>query len=166
MTASRARGRTARSAAARTRSSPRSSATPARSWCRARRCEFTWRNSEQLDGDLVEAVTALKNEPGGEIGMSGSVSVVRQLLAAGLLDELHLLVHPIVVGKGMRLFDDGESIPLKLLSSSDVRDRGAVPRVRQGRGARRYGVRRGQDAPTAERLNKPNPRRHGSRPPA
>jgi dihydrofolate reductase len=43
--------------------------------------------------------------------------VVRQLLAAGLLDELHLLVHPIVVGKGMRLFDEGESIPLKLLSS-------------------------------------------------
>jgi dihydrofolate reductase len=49
--------------------------------------------------------------------MSGSVSVVRQLLAAGLLDELHLLVHPIVVGKGMRLFDEGESIPLKLQSS-------------------------------------------------
>jgi dihydrofolate reductase len=79
--------------------------------------QFTWRNSEQIKGDLIEAVAALKNEPGGDIGMSGSVSVVRQLLAAGLLDELHLLVHPIVVGKGMRLFDDGESIPLKLLSS-------------------------------------------------
>jgi dihydrofolate reductase len=79
--------------------------------------QFTWRNSEQLEGGLVDAVTALKNESGGEIGMSGSVSVVRQLLAAGLLDELHLLVHPIVVGKGMRLFDEGESIPLKLLSS-------------------------------------------------
>ena len=80
---------------------------------------FTWRNSEQLEGDLVEAVTALKNEPGdGTIGMSGSVSVVRQLLAAGLLDELHLLVHPIAVRKGMRLFDEGEStIPLTLLSS-------------------------------------------------
>ena len=79
--------------------------------------QFTWRNSEQLEGDLVEAVAALKNEPGGDIGMSGSVSVVRQLLAAGLLDELHLLMHPIAVGKGMRLFDDGESLPLKLLSS-------------------------------------------------
>ena len=78
--------------------------------------EFTWRNSEQLDGDLVEAVTALKNEQGGAIGMSGSVSVVRQLLTAGLLDELHLLVHPIAIGKGMRLFD-GETIPLRLLSS-------------------------------------------------
>ena len=50
--------------------------------------------------------------------MSGSVSVIRQLLAAGLLDELHLLVHPIAVRKGMRLFDEGESpIPLRLVSS-------------------------------------------------
>jgi dihydrofolate reductase len=53
--------------------------------------DFTWRNSEQLEGDLVDAVTALKNEPGGNIALSGSVSVVRQLLAAGLVDELHLL---------------------------------------------------------------------------
>ena len=83
--------------------------------------EFTWRNSEQLEGDFVEAVTALKREPGGDIGMSGSVSVVRQLLAAGLLDELHLLVHPIAVRKGMRLFDEGEPIPLRLLSSETFR---------------------------------------------
>jgi dihydrofolate reductase len=81
--------------------------------------EFTWRNSEQLQGDLIESVTSLKNGPGdGTIGMSGSVSVVRQLLAAGLLDELHLLLHPIAVRKGMRLFDEGEStIPLALISS-------------------------------------------------
>jgi dihydrofolate reductase len=80
--------------------------------------DFTWRNSEQLEGDLVEAVTALKNEPGGNIGMSGSVSVVRQLLTAGLVDELHLLVHPIAVRNGMRLFDEGENpIPLRLISS-------------------------------------------------
>jgi dihydrofolate reductase len=83
------------------------------------RLEFTWRNSEQLLGDLVGAVTALKNEPGStDIAMSGSVSLVRQLLAAGLLDELHLLVHPIVVGNGMRLFDEnGPSTPLRLVSS-------------------------------------------------
>lgn len=81
--------------------------------------DFTWRNSEQLRGDLIEAVTALKNEPGdGNIAMSGSVSVVRQLLAAGLLDELHLLLHPIAVRKGMRLFDEGRpTIPLTLVSS-------------------------------------------------
>ena len=82
------------------------------------RLELTWRNSERLEGDLVEAVTALKNEPGGPIAISGSVSVVRQLLAAGVLDEQHLLVHPIAVRRGMRLFDKGEPpIPLKLLSS-------------------------------------------------
>jgi dihydrofolate reductase len=75
--------------------------------------EFTWRNSEQLEGDLVEAATALKAEPGdAPIGISGSVSVVRQLLAAGLVDELHLLVHPIAIRKGMRLFGDGESPPV------------------------------------------------------
>jgi dihydrofolate reductase len=84
----------------------------------SRRLDFTWRNSEQLEGDLVEGVTALKNERGGTIALSGSVSVVRQLLAAGLLDELHLLVHPIAVRKGMRLFDEGETtIPLRLVSS-------------------------------------------------
>jgi dihydrofolate reductase len=80
--------------------------------------EFTWRNSEQLEGDFVEAVTALKHEPGGDIAISGSISVIRQLLAAGLLDELHLLVHPIAVRKGMRLFDDADTtLPLKLLAS-------------------------------------------------
>ncbi len=82
------------------------------------RLELGWRNSEQLEGDFVEAVTALKNEPGGTIAMSGSVSVIRQLLDAGLLDELHLLLHPIAVRKGMRLFDEGDaSIPLRLISS-------------------------------------------------
>ena len=81
--------------------------------------QFTWRNSEQLKGDLVEAVTALKSEPGAtDIAMSGSISIVRQLLDAALLDELHLLVHPIAVRKGIRLFDEGESpIPLRLISS-------------------------------------------------
>ncbi|MDQ3784896.1 MAG: dihydrofolate reductase family protein [Actinomycetota bacterium] len=81
--------------------------------------EFTWRNSEQLKGDLVAAVAALKSEPrDSNIALSGSVSVVRQLLAGGLLDELHLLVHPIAVRKGMRLFDEGESpIPLTLIKS-------------------------------------------------
>jgi len=81
--------------------------------------QLTWRNSEQLKGDLVEAVGELKNEPGAtDIAMSGSVSVVRQLLAAGLLDELHLLVHPIAVRKGMRLFEeDAAPLPLRLVSS-------------------------------------------------
>lgn len=69
---------------------------------------FTWRNTEQLEGDLVEAVTALKADASiDRIGLSGSISVVRQLLDAGLLDELHLFVHPAAAGSGLRLFDDG-----------------------------------------------------------
>jgi dihydrofolate reductase len=87
-----------------------------------RMLEFTWRNSEQLEGDLIDAVAALKRGEGGSIGMSGSVSVVRQLLAAGLLDELHLLVHPIAVRKGLRLFDEGETpVLLNLVSSETFR---------------------------------------------
>ncbi len=69
---------------------------------------FTWRNSEQLQGDFVAAVTALKNDPNvHRIALSGCVSIVRQLLDAGLLDELHLFVHPATAGSGTHLFEDG-----------------------------------------------------------
>jgi dihydrofolate reductase len=79
---------------------------------------LTWRNSELLEGDFAEGVKALKAEEGGDISISGSVSIIRQALLAGLLDELHLLVHPIAVRSGLRLFDEGDDrIPLKLLSS-------------------------------------------------
>ncbi|MEU5810662.1 dihydrofolate reductase family protein [Streptomyces sp. NPDC047718] len=77
----------------------------------------TWRNAEVLDGGLVEAVTALKAGTGSPVWISGSVSVVRQLLAAGLLDELNLLVHPIAVRSGTRLFEEGGApLPLRLVS--------------------------------------------------
>lgn len=81
--------------------------------------QLTWRNSEQLHGGLIAEVTRLKADPAiGRIALSGSVSVVRQLLAAGLLDELHLFVHPVLAGAGLRLFEEGGSqIPLRLLSS-------------------------------------------------
>jgi dihydrofolate reductase len=81
--------------------------------------EFTWRNSEQLQGDLVEGVRGLKNAPAdAEIVIPGSISVVRQLLAAGLVDQFHLMMHPIAARTGFRLFDEGEPpIPLTLISS-------------------------------------------------
>ena len=81
--------------------------------------EFTWRNSEQLQGDLVEAVMELSSDPSiNRIALSGSISVIRQLLDAGLLDELHLFVHPVAAGKGLRLFDDGgPERPFKLVSA-------------------------------------------------
>ena len=71
--------------------------------------EFSWRNSELIEGDLVEAVTALKGDAGIKgILIPGSISVVQQLLAAGMVDELRLLVHPVAARKGRRLFDDGD----------------------------------------------------------
>ncbi|MEU9608661.1 dihydrofolate reductase family protein [Streptomyces sp. NPDC048057] len=80
--------------------------------------DFHWRNSEQLEGDFATFVTALKQEPGKDISVSGSISVIRQLMDAGLLDELHLLVHPIAVRKGMRLFAEADTtVPLKLLTN-------------------------------------------------
>jgi dihydrofolate reductase len=81
---------------------------------------FTWRNSEQLEGDLIEGVRALKATDGGDIAMAGSISVVRQLLAAGLVDELNLFLHPIAVRRGQRLFDEGEAVPLRLVSSTPL----------------------------------------------
>src|SRR5438477_424329 len=60
------------------------------------RLEFSWRNSELIEGDLLDAVTSLKADAGIRgILIPGSISVVQQLLAAGLVDELRLLVHPV-----------------------------------------------------------------------
>ncbi|WP_421741745.1 dihydrofolate reductase family protein [Cellulomonas sp.] len=88
--------------------------------------ELGWRNAEAAP-DLIKTVTALKADAGiGKILVAGSISVVRQLLAAGLLDELRLLVHPVAARGGERLFDDGEPIyPLRLLRS-DVFPTGVV----------------------------------------
>ncbi|SCG72722.1 dihydrofolate reductase family protein [Micromonospora humi] len=72
--------------------------------------EFSWRNSELVQGELVDAVAALKADPGVKgVLIPGSISVVQQLLAAGLVDELRLLVHPVAARKGRKLFDEGDS---------------------------------------------------------
>ncbi len=77
---------------------------------------LAWRNSSLLPpGDVAERVAELKAGPGGPISMVGSISVVRTLLRAGLVDRLSLLVHPIVLGTGQRLFaDDGQQTRLTL----------------------------------------------------
>jgi dihydrofolate reductase len=78
-----------------------------------------WQNSELVSGDVARTLADIKAEDGGDITMSGSATTVRWLLREGLLDELHLLVHPIVVGEGMaRLFPPDEpTAPLRVLSS-------------------------------------------------
>jgi dihydrofolate reductase len=77
-----------------------------------------WQNSTLLEGDLAEAVNELKAKPGKNIGMTGSATLVRSLLEKGLLDELRLLVHPLVVGSGAKLFPDGSPpVNLELVDS-------------------------------------------------
>jgi dihydrofolate reductase len=76
-----------------------------------------WRNTTVLSDDPAAQVQALKDTTDGDIAMSGCATTVRWLLANDLLDELALLVHPIAVGKGQRLFEDTPTVPLTLLSS-------------------------------------------------
>jgi len=78
-----------------------------------------WQNSEIISGDIAQRLRDIKAQDGGDISMSGSATTVRWLLREGLLDELKLLVHPLVVGAGMaRLFPPEEpAIPLALESA-------------------------------------------------
>src|SRR5215831_15723981 len=81
-----------------------------------------WANSTVLSGDVIAGITALKAKPGKDVVTTGSTRLVRAMLRAGLVDELSLLVHPLVVGKGERLFEGGvESLPLTLLESTAFR---------------------------------------------
>jgi dihydrofolate reductase len=79
--------------------------------------EATWNNTTVISGDVAGQLQKLKENADGDIGMSGSATTVRWLLANGLLDELGLMVHPIVVGHGQRLFEDPSTHPLQLVSN-------------------------------------------------
>jgi dihydrofolate reductase len=78
--------------------------------------EPSWENTTAIAGDVAAELTRLKAET--RLTTTGSGTLVRWLLEQGLVDELHLLVHPIVVGHGARLFEDGATVPLKLVSST------------------------------------------------
>lgn len=80
--------------------------------------DVTWDNATLIDGDLLDAVRRLKQTEGGDIAVQGSLSVVRQLVEAGLMDELTLIVHPAVAGTGRRLFDGAEPTRLTLLRAT------------------------------------------------
>jgi dihydrofolate reductase len=73
-----------------------------------------WRNSTLISGDVAGKLRSHKQRPGKDISVVGSITLLRSLLREGLLDELKLLVCPILVGKGKRLFEGEEPIPLKL----------------------------------------------------
>jgi dihydrofolate reductase len=80
-----------------------------------------WANSRLLTGDLAEELTKLKEQPGKNILIPGSPRLVRSLLRDRLLDELSLNICPVVVGSGMRLFDEiTDLLPLRLVNSTTL----------------------------------------------
>ena len=81
-----------------------------------------WKNATLIKGNLAEAIARLKQQPGKNIGVAGSPTLVRSLLHSDLLDELMLMVHPVVAGKGKRLFKDGDALKrLKLVNAKTTR---------------------------------------------
>lgn len=86
--------------------------------------DATWHNTRVLAGDddaVAAQVSDLKaSVPDGDIMMSGSATTVRWLIARGLLDEIALLVHPIAVGRGQRLFEGPDTVALDLVHSETL----------------------------------------------
>ena len=78
--------------------------------------EATWENSTIVAGDVKAELTRLKQDK--QLGTTGSAVLVQWLVEQELVDELHLLVHPVVVGQGQKLFADGAKVPLKLVSGT------------------------------------------------
>jgi dihydrofolate reductase len=76
-----------------------------------------WPNSTLLHGDITEAVSSLKAQTDGVLAIMGSGELIGALMAAGLIDEYLLMIHPIVLGTGRRLFPAGVHVPLRLTGS-------------------------------------------------
>jgi dihydrofolate reductase len=82
-----------------------------------------WSNSTVLEGDLAEAVAAVKRQVDGDIVVHGSARLVQELVERDLVDELRLMVFPVVLGAGKRLFGDtSDKKPLRLTDSRTVGD--------------------------------------------
>ncbi|HEY2262261.1 MAG TPA: dihydrofolate reductase family protein [Streptosporangiaceae bacterium] len=96
-----------------------------------------WPNSTLIKGPLTDFVAGLREQPGGSIGVGGSPSLVRSLLEAGLLDELTLMISPVVAGGGrQRLFpDDAALTRLELVSAEPTSSGTVIVSYRQGRPA-------------------------------
>jgi dihydrofolate reductase len=77
-----------------------------------------WPNSTLLHGDIADAVGALKAKSSGVLAIMGSGELIGSLLAAGLIDEYLLMIHPLVLGEGRRLFPAGARVPLRLTDSA------------------------------------------------
>ena len=77
-----------------------------------------WAHASAIEGDLVTFVRALAAEPGGDIGVHASITVARTLLAAGVVDQLRLVIAPVIAGPGRRLLEGLPAIPLELTQAT------------------------------------------------
>ena len=81
-----------------------------------------WEHSAIISGDVVDSVRALKDQPGRDIVVTGSITLCHALIEAGLVDQYRLFTYPLVQGRGRRLFPDGFEMPtLRLLKSTSFR---------------------------------------------
>jgi dihydrofolate reductase len=87
---------------------------------------LAWNNSTIISGNVAEEIARLKRQPGKDITILGSGTLVRSLLRDGLLDELTLMVHPVVLGSGKRLFEDRSDARALMLASSRTFSTGVV----------------------------------------
>jgi dihydrofolate reductase len=85
-----------------------------------------WQNSTLLQGDLAGAVDALKQEEGADLHVIGSTELVRMLIQHGLVDEFRLMIDPVLLGGGKRIFSDDGSLRLLRLVDSEVTTTGAI----------------------------------------
>ncbi|MEO8020417.1 dihydrofolate reductase family protein [Polaromonas sp.] len=85
-----------------------------------------WNNSSVLDGDVVSAITALKAQPGHDLQIIGSGNLIQTLQAASLIDEYNIWTHPVVLGHGKRLFENGAKPGALRLVASKVSKDGVV----------------------------------------
>ena len=76
-----------------------------------------WNNSHLIKKNVVEEISRLKQQPGQDILVAGSATLVNTLVEHDLVDEYHLLIYPVVLGKGKRLFKDGSKTSLKLVET-------------------------------------------------
>jgi dihydrofolate reductase len=97
-----------------------------------------WANTTVLSGDLVTAVRELKARPGGELQVHGSGTLIRSLLESGLVDEMTLIIIPVILGQGTRLFpDSGPDLALGLLDSH-IDSKGVTIQVYRPKGRPQY----------------------------
>jgi dihydrofolate reductase len=85
-----------------------------------------WQNSTVLEGDVAEAVAELKQEDGADLRVIGSAELVQFLIAHGLVDELRLMIDPLLLGGGKRMFPDDGSLRTLRLVDSEVTTTGAI----------------------------------------